>query len=397
MDEVSIRELLEQVADDQLPPVRVRVDLAASRGRRALRWRRIYLPVAAPVAAAAAVALIAVGTAFGLHAGSASSPRPSTTPASPAAAGSGKFHALLPFASFGWLPAGWSADGLATQDSQNSTELNLGAVKPKGKLPPLMATRQVLSLQLFAPGVCKLTGKYVIAFHGKAAFPHGLSCPPTGRGGPELPVRGAAPDVNGSPAYWLNMFPGNGIIWKYGPDEWADLIPARGMATSADLHKIASTIHFGSPIPVHYGFTISGLPAAWHAGGPSTSFASLGGRLVNVSWVTGPADDSQALSIAVSPEAEPKLCDFGSGPTMLIDGVRAKLGSFSNNGHKYIEELCGQGVRGMQVFIILHLSTQGSNPQPLPGGTQFRTMQEVINHLQILGADMSTWPTSPLR
>src|SRR5215469_2514491 len=110
MDETAVRALLAVAAQDaDAPPCGVSVPLARSRGRRRLRLLRVYLPGAAPLAAGVAVALvISLPTALrdgasgtGLRPGRASAAAPIAAPP--------RFNPLVPYASFGWLPDGFSA------------------------------------------------------------------------------------------------------------------------------------------------------------------------------------------------------------------------------------------------------------------------------------------------
>src|SRR5215472_3453796 len=106
MDETAVRSLLDVAArDDEAPPCRVSIPLARRSGRRRLRLLRIYLPGAAPLAAAVAVALvISLPAAIGdgtSRAGDGQSRTSATTPI----VAPRTFNPLVPYASFGWLPA----------------------------------------------------------------------------------------------------------------------------------------------------------------------------------------------------------------------------------------------------------------------------------------------------
>jgi hypothetical protein len=199
MDENGLRALLRELAEDELPPVRVSVDLAARKGRRKLRWRRIYLPGAAPIAAAAAVAVIVgflTATGTGLHRGQSGPVAPVGLPAVPE-----QFSALVPYAAFGWLPKGYSPDGLASQTLLSTSQLQLTAAAAGGRL---------YTISFNAARVCRLTGPYVLKLRTTVTFPHGLEC----SGGLRFPLIGKAFDVKGAPAYWVNEH--SSLVWEYG-------------------------------------------------------------------------------------------------------------------------------------------------------------------------------------
>ena len=62
MDEAEARAVLERVAGDETPPMRIDIALARRKGRARLRWRRAAMVGGVPaVAAIAAVAVIVSG------------------------------------------------------------------------------------------------------------------------------------------------------------------------------------------------------------------------------------------------------------------------------------------------------------------------------------------------
>ena len=109
MTEPQVRALFNQIADGEAAPSRVDTQLALRRGRARLRWRRACV-ASAPVLAAAAVAVVALAVAAG----------PGGSGAGPAAAGPAaprQFNPLIPYVSFGWLPAGQSlSQGVASPE-----------------------------------------------------------------------------------------------------------------------------------------------------------------------------------------------------------------------------------------------------------------------------------------
>lgn len=422
MDEDGLRALLDRVSEDELPPVRVNIDLAARTGRRKLRWRHRYLPGAAPLAAAAAVALI-VGllsaTGAGLHR-NADSGWGAAWRSVPS-----EFSVFEPYASFGWLPAGFSTAGLSNQESLNPTQLQLSASDGK----------RTLSLVIYAAGQCNLGGP--------GPLRSGLSCngPSTAWFG-TFATKGRAADVNGGQAYWDGDR--TGLVWEYGKDAWAFVTPepqrcpilrtpcpaeptswigrsASGKspaiypsaATQAIMYRVAERVRYGINSQVRYGFTISGLPASWLV--PRlpiiNNVASIEGVLANVVFQAGPRMDPPPLSISVEPADLSRnngcaaiLSSAVGFPShayghVMIDGVRAVI-SIQGTGrnvdtHVEAETVCAN-VDGLRVEIQLALSTQIWPFTPLPGGRQVGDMQTLVSHLRLLGPNPARWTTSPL-
>jgi hypothetical protein len=382
MDENAVRLLLREVAEDPLPAARIDLARAASAGRRALRWRRRYLPAAAPIAAAAAVAIIIsllTVTGAGLHHRRAGPATDTRLPAAP-----DKFSSLKPYARFGWLPGGVPVPYSSTQTTWQQ-EIQASGARGDGA-----------DLQIYPASACRITGAVTL---GGKTFPHGLTC--VGNLGPTA-LTEAAPAVNGGPAYWTSA---QGIVWEYGRDAWAWLTggtpgTARPAAMAALEHTIAMRVRFGYE-PVRYGFTITGLPASWEVRPDSIeNVASINGVLVNVGYQIGPANEPTALTISAEPAASGgKVCESGStrSGSIMFDGSRAGLQTLSNHGHAYIQNLCTLHVDGMQISISLDLSTQGYPPSMLPGGRQVKDMRTLLRHLRLLGPDVADWPTRPAR
>ncbi len=417
MDENRLRALLDQVSHDELPPVRVNIELAARSGRRKVRWRHRYLPSAAPFAAAAAVALI-VGllsaTGADLHRDTASSPG-AALPIVPS-----EFSVFEPYANFGWLPAGFSAGGLSNQESLNPTQLQLSASDGK----------RTLTLVLFSAGQCNLAS---------GVLGSGLSCngPSTGWAGTFI-TKGPAAEVNSGQAYWGPDR--TELFWEYGKDAWAfvtpepqrcvvDRCPAEptswigrsavgspdiypSAATQAIMYHVAERVRYGINSEVRYGFTISGLPTSWLVPRSVTinNVASLDGVLANVGWETGPEMDPPPLSINVEPTGLSRTsCAAILSSTIgypshaysyvTIDGVRAVVSvqGTGRNVDKHVEaETVCTYVHGLWVEISLALSTQISPFIPLPGGGRVGDMQTLVSHLHLLGPDVTRWAMSPI-
>jgi hypothetical protein len=149
-----------------------------------------------------------------------------------------QFSPLIPYLSFGWLPAGES--------------LNQGGIRPTESYMAAGHLGPDWTLDVYARGQCHLTGSA-----------SGLNCP----GSSTLPIRQRAPDVAGHRAFWYSP----GLVWQYARGGWAVLgIPAPNL--SAVLHskelagqalKIARNVRYGMPTRLVFPARVSGLPSQW--------------------------------------------------------------------------------------------------------------------------------------
>lgn len=414
MDENAVRDLLELVASDQAPPSLVSTDRARAAGRRRRRLVRVYLPGAAPVAAAVAVALIA-GLSAHLSSTASTRQRPAVNSQQHKEASvPTKFSALTPYASFGWLPAGFSAAGVANGFSQSSTTLTATASAP-------LADGRTVMLRVNAAGSCRTTPAAAFKKYARYRLSQLLVCP-----GFNPPLGKRAPDIDGSPAYWT--FPQGGLAWEYGRDAWATLVPMPnpavcvhcsahptlagwygGLARSGHpavaqsrsarqlLLRIAAGVRFGTSPAVGYGFTLTGLPGNWRPdrSGNSVSFAILAGRLVNVGWSAGPADDPTALGIMVTPARGSDFrCNFVAGQSsyVTLGGARMMVRVIDLPG-KHVQYLCDADLRGLALYISLDQNVPGTSARPLPGAAAVGSVEKVFRHLQLLGPDVADWTT----
>jgi hypothetical protein len=430
-EEERLRDLLHALADDQAPPSRVDVAAARQVGRRQRRIRPPQLPWVAPIAAAAAVAAVAVVVAQGGAVGPLGhravpehARAPMTVPI--------EFTPEQAVVSFGWLPPGFTADGVAQlqQDPVNGTEVQLQANAP-------LSDGRSLTLNAFAASACKLTGSQTLpqligrqrgdVRTRKVTYAHVLSC---ADGAQAIVWRNAA-RVNGGTAY---QGPGGQLIWEYGRDAWAELAPAANAyvvttqaspalrswlyrpsepqplkyqlrprwVQSADswqlLRETASRLRFNfASLRLVYGFTISGLPASWGTGSPS-GLTKIEGRFT-ASWQAGPAVDSTALNIWAAPAVgQPTLhCNPVAGQTepITLDGAQGTLRTM-NFPDKHWQELCMPDLDGMQLMIQMDRNVPGSD-RPLPGGAEISSIPALMQHIRLLGPAVKDWRGAPDR
>ena len=236
MVESQLRELYEQLASSEPPRSRADVGRAVSRGRRRFRVRRAGIASAPVVAAAAVVGVIlAVGAAPGIPArvGTTPSVGSSPRPAQPVQAPS-RFDPLIPYASFGWLPAGQALMSGGT----GRTEMYVKAGSHPGKT--------VWSLTLYSAGRCKLS-----------AAQKEMDCTYSASGGQTASITGRAPAVRGQRAFWA----GGSLIWQYARGGWALL----SYGARHDALKVAAHVRYGEGAapPIMFPAQLTGVPRTW--------------------------------------------------------------------------------------------------------------------------------------
>ena len=206
MDETRVRGLLElAAAATEEPPSRVDVELARSRARRKLRWRRASLAGASAAAVVAVVvAAVAVPGSHGAAPGRGRAPEAHAQIIAPR-----QFSLVSPYAAFGWLPPGDSLDGGTLSPSNVYLTAGPG---------PSWA------LTVYTAGFCNLTSAQVLRQLGQSQRPR-LNCA-NSAGGTVYPVTSvAAAQVDGHTAFWTmkHVY----LIWQYADNGWAALAPPR--------------------------------------------------------------------------------------------------------------------------------------------------------------------------
>jgi len=405
VDDNSIITLLASIPDPPEPASRVSIAAALRRGRRRQRLQ-VGASALAVVAVAAAVAVPRIVL-------SSDTARPQA-PASPAssAAGSVKrpampasapatFNVLVPYAAFGWLPAGYSeanvALGWGGLLNSEPTEVQRAAVTANGA---------IVTLAVAARGAC--AGKSDICAPGTASA--------------------KAPDVNGRPAWWI--FDGRGLTWEYAPGAWAHIFmpagrqpglgtpgridPARLRSLSAaneraarqapsagarDLVlKIADAVKYAQRTPLLFDVKLAGrLPAGWSLL-QDMSFHVVDGRLLADGFSVGPAADTSALGIGASKPLG-YGCNYVSGQSSYVTryGVNWEYRVLDDHTAKNVEMLCSmQPIDGLDVNIYLDMAPEEAGAAPLPGSYQLGGAFGVYTRLHLLGLNPANWTTDPL-
>ena len=413
MDDNSVITLLTSITDPPEPPSRVSIAAALRRGRRRRRRLQVGASALAVVAVAGAVALPRVILSGNTGRSQASGPPPGSAagpvkhPAMPASAPAA-FNVLVPYAAFGWLPAGYaeaniplSAGGLL---NSGPAEVQRTAVAANGA---------VVSLAVDARGACA-TGA-----SGR--------CPGDATSGKDA-ASGKAPDVNGRPAWWFND--GHGIAWKYAPGAWADVYIIAGQGHGAfpggknaarlrgsrsatggraarqtpasagtrDLVlKIADAVTYAQQKPLVFDVRLaSSLPASWSL--QETGFHVVDGRLLADGLNAGPAADPSALGISATKPLG-YGCNYVSGQSSYVTryGVNWEYRVLDDHIAKNVQMLCSmQPIDGLDVNIYLDMAPEEAGAAPLPGSHQLGGAFGVYARLHLLGLNPANWTAHPL-
>jgi hypothetical protein len=405
VDDNSVISLLASITDPPEPVSRVSIAAALRRGRRQ-RLLQVGASALAVVAVAGAVAVprMILSASTGRSAPAASRPSSGGSvkrPAMPASAPA-TFNALVPYAAFGWLPAGYSEANISLSAfgvvNSGSTEVQRAAVTSSGAL---------VSLTVDARGAC--TGK-----------PD--SCAPG-------PPGAKAPDVNGRPAWWI--LDGRGIAWEYAPGAWAHVFmpsgrqplsgpdgrtdPARlssllraaagraamqapSAGTRNLIVKIADAVRYAQHTPLVFDVKLAGrLPAGWSLL-QQMGFHDVDGRLLADGFSVGPAVDTSALAISA---AKPlgNGCNYVTGQSSYVTryGVNWEYRILDDGIAKNVEMLCSmQPVDGLDVYIYLDMAPEEAGAAPLPGSYKLGGAFGVYTRLHVLGPNPANWTTDPL-
>jgi hypothetical protein len=382
MDEKAMRAHFEGAVRRSAPPSTVDVSRARKAGRRRLRIRRAGVPAISFGVVIAVGALLASGVL----------PTGATNPP-PAAAHAHKAHArklghasvpmapasfdpLAIYATFGWLPPGFSLISPPTQ--QTATQSFADVSGPNG---------QSIALTVFAAHQCSFTGPFWSPPKGTFQFtdggkhkrylhsrlyPGGLLCNwgPQSLPGPILP---AGHLVSGQPAYLMLDDYGHptALAWQYARDGWA--VAQWSGPRPAQLSEVAARIRYRSNLRLRFPFRLTGIPASWTvaASGSQVEGGKLTGYLLNL----GPSQDPHGMTVLIEPPY-PNGCVNIGGKTQSVsfDGAAGVLRTAG-------QEACFGSLRGMYVYVS---SDQAGGALGL------------LRHVQMLGPDQTNWTTQPV-
>jgi hypothetical protein len=380
MDEMNLRTMLGELAETPAPPARIDVNRAMRRGRRHRRLRRagVGSSIMTIAVAAATASLVAV-------------PRSHATPSRPAnqqvLVAPDHFNPLVPYASFGWLPAGFSAHGPYTGGSSNAI-----SVSPDAELG---ATANGIVLVVYARGACtesmpgSLPGltcsKYLSTLNGSIYGP--------------ISAISHAPSINGRPAFWAHSYRERELLWEYAPDAWAVLIAhfvrerslalqAKQAAAITAMPRIAASIKYGNTTPIRFPFWITGEQRQGTIQDADYGYSDglLIGTRIGLREDLGP--DGISMSAMVSDRSNSRVCIMTEGAVRQpLDGTTGiwtpALGIGSRHVFHDYQEFCDDNVDG----LVLEIGTAA-----VPSSAY-----SIAKDTHLLGPDPANWTTIPVR
>jgi hypothetical protein len=382
VDETDVRTALTALADTAAPPARFNIDRTMADGRRGRRRRQ----------AVAGGSALAVGAVIGavvtmvVVANPASRVSPAVTPQAHATVHGGlppmptstaqrtgkvtpapddvpeQFDPLIPYASFGWLPTGFTTEQSGAIASTNATVITASG-----------DAQGSFSLAVMARGGCKDTGTTVNC--------HTNSGNVTG----PTPLNKRAPDVNGRPAYWTY----DGIMWEYAPGAWAAMSGPVGQAVTL---KVAAGVRYGYQTPLTFPFWLSGTPANWQL--EEGDYTDSAPPLYAATLQLGPVEMPQAASVSVMPAGgDSAWCRYQQGDSYVtVDGVRALLTGYEHYG----QSLCVPNLND-QTIVVQVATRIPQTGVPVPGASAVGGAVGLFKDLHLLGSQVANWTTDPVR
>ena len=372
MIEAQVRALFMEIADGEPDPPRVDTGLAHRRGRARLRWRRASLAGAPVLAAVAVAALVVAGVPF----------RPGPGPATGGPGAPRQFNPLVPYLSFGWLPAGESLvwGGTSRQDVWVAGGRTLAS--PLG-----------WSVSVDAAGKCQLIARATE-----------LSCSTTAQKGNPIKITGRAPAVRGHRAYWAGPY----LLWPYARDGWAELtLPEeyRGSPRKPvyllpvyrrEAVKIADHLRYGAATPpLLFPVQLTHLPSRWRV--TSLTYEPYAGvlRVRTYALGAGPpnlgADGGLVYETGlpyflvdpISPRALSCYVEPHHSTVKVINGYRVVLTN-EIHGIPLRHDLCTHA-RGLALNMTVFAAHPSISMADLFG-----------HHMRLLGANPANWTRKPI-
>lgn len=380
MDEKAMRAHFERAVQRSSPPSTVDVGRARRAGRRRLRTRRAAVPavslsVVVAVGALFAGGVLPTGTSRGpavpqAHKDHAREPEHVSGAVAPAS-----FNPLAIYATFGWLPLGFSVVSPPTQETTTQSFADVSG--PNG---------QSIALTVFAAHQCSFTGPFWSPPKGSFQFtdggkhkrylhsrlyPGGLLCNwgPQPLPGPILP---AGQLSGGHPAYVMLDDSGHptALAWQYARDGWA--VAQWSGPRPAQIREVAARVRFRLNLRLRFPFRLTGIPTSWQV--TSTGSQVEGGKLVGYVLYLGPSQDPGITVLVEPPYANGCVNIGGKTQNVTFDGASGVLRTAG-------QEACFGNLHGMYVYVS---SDQAGGALGL------------LRHVQVLGPDPANWTTHPV-
>ena len=387
MLEQSIEKFFHQMADQEPPQSRVRIQRALKDGHARLRRRRVIVAVGTPTFAVAAVLAIAL-------------PGVSLPTGQPTTAATGAtarhFSALSPYATFGWLPA--KEPAAPSQQTDLATDNTWGTVDRTSE----QLNNGPWTLSVYPAGTCQRAGNEI-------ECPNDNPLP----GQPNEPADlcGSnvvhAPPVNGRQAFWehnvnqvTTVKNGQGqssvshircLTWEYAPGGWASLSNYGVINPSKQLVvQVASKIRFGGrQQSFKFAAQFRNLPGKWRVVPPASFylFRRVGHELQYMGVQHGAL---LAQDFAITDGATTIGVDVNVFPSKRTQCVTGNPGCRVINGyHVSVRKLAGTEMISAPDADNLWVSLSGSQ-QDL--GLLYR----VFADMTMLGRNPAAWTTHPI-
>jgi hypothetical protein len=365
MDEPQVRVLFERLSDTEAPPSQIDISLARRSGRRKLRRHRAAIS-GTPAVAVAAVALFAGGV---LPAPWHGQPQGSPSLAAPQPAAPAGFNPLVPYATFGWLPAGDSVVSGTT--ARVSQQLDAGP-----------GHRARWSVTAISAGRCSLSSGQILGRLHHGAHPQ-LRCD-LGSGGTVLfAAERRAPSVNGHAAFQ----DGQRLAWEYARNSWAVVSEADREPDLKLMVKVAAGVTFGHlrQPGLRFPIQLTGLPVAWRVS--SVHFLPDAGVLRGQWLYLEGKGSSEGPSVDVAPAGPGNPCRriYPNGQRRTINGTNVVVNHIPAAGSSPASfQVCAAHADGLFVLIITS------------GQEQPRAVSIFRHNLRLLGRDPASWTASPV-
>jgi hypothetical protein len=382
MDEKAMRSHFERAVQRSFPPSTVDVGRARRAGRRRLMIRRAGVPAASFGVVIAVGALFAGGVlptgatgrpASTAHAHKAHGGKPvhASGPMAPAS-----FDPLAIYATFGWLPRGFSVVNPPTP--QTATQSVADVNGPNG---------QSIALTVFAAHQCSITGSFWSPPKGTFQFtdggrrkrylhsrlyPRGLLCNSGAQSLPS-PILPAGHLEGGHPAYLMLDDSGHptALAWQYAQDGWS--VAQWSGPRPAQLREVAARVRYRSNLHLRFPFRLAGIPASWKVISAASQVER--GKLRGYMLYLGTSQDPQGITLLIEP-SYPNGCVNIGGKTksVSLDGA---VGVLRTAG----QEACFGSLHGMFVYV---------------SSDQVGGALGLLRHVHVLGPDPANWTTRPL-
>jgi hypothetical protein len=221
---------------------------------------------------------------------------------------------LIPYAAFGWLPAGHVLQIGHTKPTVD--ELQAG--------PPSATQGGDVSLTVNSAGGCHLRAA---AQSGQRRDPARWICADSFV---DAEITGRAPAVHGRPAFWTRDNTQDSLVWQYARNGWAVLDSTLGRP---DIRKIADRVRFGpgAASAIVFPVQMTGALSTWRlvSGGASVTFRPYLGTLRATYWALGRGDAGIAVSVGLAPAPPDPACPAAN---RVVGGYRVSVRDYPFEG-----------------------------------------------------------------